>query len=59
MRLIKGTTVTIQFGPFANFKGMVTSVLGRRVVVHIALDKRPVLVELDRDMVELAKVTPK
>jgi transcription antitermination factor NusG len=47
----RGTVVTIQFGPFALFKGMVTATLPRRVVVRITLKKRAILVELDRDMV--------
>jgi hypothetical protein len=55
----RGTLVTIQFGPFVNFKGMVTATLPRRVVVRISIKDRAILVELDRDMVALAEVSRK
>ncbi len=55
----EGTLVTIQFGPFAKFKGIVISTPPRRVVVRITIKKRAILVELDREMVELTKVTRK
>jgi transcription antitermination factor NusG len=55
----QGTLVTIQFGPFAKFKGMVIATLPTRVVVRITIKKRAILVELDRDMVALAEVTRK
>ena len=55
----RGTLVTIQFGPFALLKGMVTATLPRRVVVRITVKKRPILLELDRDMVALDVATRK
>jgi transcription antitermination factor NusG len=55
----QGTLVTIQFGPFASFTGMVIAKLPRRLVVRITVKKRAILVELDRDMVAPAEVTRK
>jgi hypothetical protein len=55
----QGALVTIQFGPFAKLKGMVTATLPTRVVVRITVKKRAILLELDRDMVALSEVTRK
>ena len=45
----QGTLVTIQFGPFASFTGMVIANLPRRLVVRITCKEAgAILVELDR-----------
>jgi hypothetical protein len=57
--LTRGARVTIQFGPFINFKGTVIATPPRRVVVRIRIKKRVILVEIDRDMLALAEVSRK
>jgi len=45
--------VCIQFGPFTGFKGIVVSTRLERVTVHIILrQRRPILVELDAEMIK-------
>ena len=48
--------VTVNFGPFKGYKGIILSAAPpKRVVVKIALKHRDVLVELDEDMIDRAK----
>jgi transcription antitermination factor NusG len=48
----------IKFGPFNGSTGVVVSTRQGRVVVRVQLKKRPVLVELDTDMVEVQPKNP-
>jgi transcription antitermination factor NusG len=43
--------VKINFGPFAGLDGVVISNSTHRTVVRVSLKGRPVLVELDQDMI--------
>lgn len=55
----KKTPVVIKFGPFAGFKGTVTSAPQKRVVVRIILEHgRSILVELDTDMIQRDTLSP-
>ena len=47
--------VSIRFGPFIGFEGVVVSTQPERVLVRITFKDRPILVELDRSMVEDAR----
>ncbi len=50
------TEVTVKFGPFKGYKGIILSAASsKRLVVKIALEHRHVLIELDEDMVDRAK----
>jgi hypothetical protein len=50
------TEVTVNFGPFKGYKGIVLPAASpKRVVVKIALKHRHVLLELDEDMVDGGK----
>ena len=51
--MIKGTVVKISFGPFAGLDGVVISTTPQRTVVRVILRSRPVLVELDPDMIRV------
>ncbi len=49
--MIKGKVVKIGFGPFAGLDGVVISTTPLRTIVRVILKNRPVLVELDPDMI--------
>ena len=51
--MTKGKVVNIGFGPFAGLDGVVISTTPQRTVVRVILRSRPVLVELDPDMIRM------
>jgi transcription antitermination factor NusG len=51
--VVKGTLFRIRFGPFAGLDGVVISATPQRTIVRVTLRSRPVLVELDPDMIRV------
>jgi hypothetical protein len=52
-KLLRGTAVTISFGPFRELGAVVVSMSRKRVVVSCSLQGRSSLLELDDTMVQI------
>ena len=51
--MIKGTIVTIIFGPFAGLSGEVVAITPERTMVRMILKGRSILVEVETDMIRV------